>query len=573
MKNLLFLFTLAVGLLFSNAINAQNTIIVCGSVVGTNGVPVTVYLADSASGINSTVLTDLNGNFCDTLSVASTQGYISVNIIDCNGNYVGQYVPYSPANNQFTFTFNYCNSVPSTNVVVCVTVDNLPGGLSVPVIVYAAPGTVGDTLIFTGTGTQTICDTFAVATGTGSVLLSMIDCNGNSISTTATYNPFFPTANVTMNYCQVLTPVTVCGIVAGTNGMAVNVMVTDSLTGQVFTFVTDTSGNFCDSLMLPSASGILLAYIVDCNGNTIYQTATYSPTGPNYLFNFNYCNSIPSYVVVCVTVDNLPGVNTIVPVIINSNPGGTGGDTLFFSGTGTLTICDTVQTTGSGLVLINMLDCNGIPVVVTAQYNPAQPFVNITLDYCNTTPPCYAFWTSTYDSTNNTFYITVDSLTMAQAQTYFWDFGDSTFSTIGNPIHQYAANGLYNVCLTINATVFNPGCTYCHTIGINPNGGIVTRTAGFNVVVLPQFIGIPEIESSNFAIYPNPVTDVLTINALNSYESIDISIYSITGEKVVAQHFDSPSTMKLDVNNYKAGLYFVKIQSKSSLETIKFIKE
>ena len=47
MKKLLFFFTLAAGLLFHNAINAQTNIIVCGSVVGTNGAPVTVYLADS----------------------------------------------------------------------------------------------------------------------------------------------------------------------------------------------------------------------------------------------------------------------------------------------------------------------------------------------------------------------------------------------------------------------------------------------------------------------------------------------------------------------------------------------
>ena len=49
---------------------------------------------------------------------------------------------------------------------------------------------------------------------------------------------------------------------------------------------------------------------------------------------------------------------------------------------------------------------------------------------------------------------------------WFWDFGDGNTSTLQNPIHSYAANGVYVACLTI--TTAN-GCTstYCDTLVIN----------------------------------------------------------------------------------------------------------
>ncbi|MGA3013225.1 MAG: PKD domain-containing protein [Bacteroidales bacterium] len=49
-----------------------------------------------------------------------------------------------------------------------------------------------------------------------------------------------------------------------------------------------------------------------------------------------------------------------------------------------------------------------------------------------------------------------------------WSFGDSTFSTDKNPVHTYAHNGRYHVCLTM--TKNNPPCTdtKCHDINAGP---------------------------------------------------------------------------------------------------------
>jgi PKD repeat protein len=52
---------------------------------------------------------------------------------------------------------------------------------------------------------------------------------------------------------------------------------------------------------------------------------------------------------------------------------------------------------------------------------------------------------------------------------WYWDFGDGTFSNVQNPIHVYLDSGSYNVCLTItNNDTINP-CTntYCDTVSVD----------------------------------------------------------------------------------------------------------
>lgn len=45
-----------------------------------------------------------------------------------------------------------------------------------------------------------------------------------------------------------------------------------------------------------------------------------------------------------------------------------------------------------------------------------------------------------------------------------WDFGDGSTSTLQNPIHTYADTGYYEVCLTITDSLGNCTDTYCETI-------------------------------------------------------------------------------------------------------------
>ncbi len=81
---------------------------------------------------------------------------------------------------------------------------------------------------------------------------------------------------------------------------------------------------------------------------------------------------------------------------------------------------------------------------------------------------CHAEFTWNCDSnaTSRTFHFT--DLSVGGGSSWYWSFGDSTFSNDKNPVHTYATNGVYHVCLTITHT--NPACqdTECKDVQAGP---------------------------------------------------------------------------------------------------------
>ena len=484
MKKLLMIFSVTLMVIGSTAtLKAQNYLTVCGTVVGANGTPVTVHMVDSTTGQQWTTVTDVNGNFCDSVNPTYTQGFLMVYITDCNGNIASQSFTYFPGNQNFTLTFMYCNFL-QTNVGLCVTVSNLPLGVPVMVFVQTAPTMIYDTLVFNGPGTVTLCDTLMVNNMGGTVTLQMQDCNGTNTS----------------------------------------------------------------------------------------QTLTYGPGNMNLSSVFDYCPAVQNFVTYCITMNNIPG-GLAVPVVMYDSIQGIS-TTLNFPGMGSYTICDTVWNTGnSGQLYFYFYDCNGAVQANTFSYGPGNYSASYNWDYCpQGGGGCYSYFTTTYDSTSNTFYVTVDSLTMSQAVTYNWNFGDNTTSTLPNPTHQYNSLSLYNVCLTITTANGNV-CTYCHNIGFDSLGNVVTKlSSGFNLVVLPQGpTGISQNESSMFEVYPNPVKDILTVKSTSLTAEISVYIYSVNGEKVIEEN--NTGLLQLNLSQLKQGMYFARIVNGSVIENVKLIKQ
>ncbi|MEO0897190.1 MAG: PKD domain-containing protein [Bacteroidota bacterium] len=81
-----------------------------------------------------------------------------------------------------------------------------------------------------------------------------------------------------------------------------------------------------------------------------------------------------------------------------------------------------------------------------------------------------------YDDT-----VQFSSLSQGAGLSYFWDFGDSTSSTLQDPLHVYSSPGVYYACLTITDSSNNCTDTYCDNIFISNNQG--TCTASFTTTV------------------------------------------------------------------------------------------
>ncbi len=88
-------------------------------------------------------------------------------------------------------------------------------------------------------------------------------------------------------------------------------------------------------------------------------------------------------------------------------------------------------------------------------------------------------------------------------------------------------------------------------------------------------VGISDItgEENGITIYPNPVSDNLTIEipALTS-EKKQLSIYSIMGEEVLKESFSSLK-YSVNVSHLSEGIYIVEVRGEKNIARRKFIKE
>ncbi|WP_163410959.1 DUF7619 domain-containing protein [Flavobacterium ajazii] len=83
----------------------------------------------------------------------------------------------------------------------------------------------------------------------------------------------------------------------------------------------------------------------------------------------------------------------------------------------------------------------------------------------------------------------------------------------------------------------------------------------------------PDFEFSNyFTLYPNPVNDVLNINATQVIEIQSLAIYDILGQLVIAVP-NAKSVSNIDVSKLRVGTYFIKVKSDKGSSSMKFIKK
>ncbi|MEN8228909.1 MAG: T9SS type A sorting domain-containing protein, partial [Bacteroidota bacterium] len=83
-------------------------------------------------------------------------------------------------------------------------------------------------------------------------------------------------------------------------------------------------------------------------------------------------------------------------------------------------------------------------------------------------------------------------------------------------------------------------------------------------------LGLKEVYSPEFSLYPNPAQDMLTISSPEGIECIEI--YTITGTKQINQTVSGNSTLQVDVSTLPEGVYIMRITSKRGSASKKLIK-
>lgn len=135
------------------------------------------------------------------------------------------------------------------------------------------------------------------------------------------------------------------------------------------------------------------------------------------------------------------------------------------------------------------------------------------------------------------------------ADSYIWGFGDGTTSTDVSPWHNYNNPGVFNVSLT----AINGNC---------PSDVL------FMTVEVGDCSGIEEGNNLNLNVFPNPVSEELTILYRNSTnDKLSISLYDLTGRKVATlfQGLQSIGNQTLHFNvaknNLAKGTYHLVFES------------
>ncbi|MEN9610595.1 MAG: hypothetical protein RLZZ628_1409, partial [Bacteroidota bacterium] len=136
--------------------------------------------------------------------------------------------------------------------------------------------------------------------------------------------------------------------------------------------------------------------------------------------------------------------------------------------------------------------------------------------------------------------IAIENLTTG-AQSYNWNFGDNTSSNLQNPAtHRYTNPGVYNISLL----AYNQSCGKGTSKQIALN---FTATEDFN-------------QEGALQISPNPTDNLLIFNFKTpKYLGQVVQFSDINGKIVKQLELNQELTQTIDISNFAAGMYFVKI--------------
>ncbi len=170
-----------------------------------------------------------------------------------------------------------------------------------------------------------------------------------------------------------------------------------------------------------------------------------------------------------------------------------------------------------------------------------------------------AWYRASADSTDTLQYHFTD-LSYFEPNTWQWDFGDGTpLGTERHPVHVFDSIGVYNVCLTVSNDY-----------------GVDTFCRKYYLGVPPPVSTVAEVDQVFFSVYPNPVSNVLSIRLPNDQNAAyQVQIQSVTGniwlEKNIQPNINGIE--KLDISTLPLGIYFLSVRAKDGkLATVKFIK-
>jgi Secretion system C-terminal sorting domain/PKD domain len=154
-------------------------------------------------------------------------------------------------------------------------------------------------------------------------------------------------------------------------------------------------------------------------------------------------------------------------------------------------------------------------------------------------------------SSGDTIFFTNNSVS---ANSYYWNFGDGTTSNLSNPFHVYADTGYYNVSLIARDSLCDID-RFCQTVLVSPYTGINEATDNFQ-----------------FAIFPNPFSDIITIE-ISKTENLELELFNVLGESLKKIDISGKQKITLQLGEeFSTGIYFIQLKNKNIMQTKRLVK-
>jgi PKD repeat protein len=141
-----------------------------------------------------------------------------------------------------------------------------------------------------------------------------------------------------------------------------------------------------------------------------------------------------------------------------------------------------------------------------------------------------------------------DQTTNGTVNSYYWSFGDGTFSADQNPVHQYISEGVYQVVLTVQNEHGEEHMIKDAFIDVLPNG-VISLNSDFDIKVFPN----PYKGKTNIAYALVNKTDV----KIEVYNSLGELVTIIVNEKQTSGSYKYQFSARN--YGYAQGVYYLRV--------------
>jgi len=135
------------------------------------------------------------------------------------------------------------------------------------------------------------------------------------------------------------------------------------------------------------------------------------------------------------------------------------------------------------------------------------------------------------------------------ASKWYWDFGDGTYSTDQNPVHEYAEYGNYTVTQFVENDLMSWDSTSAE---------------------VSFLVDIEQFPKYNFTIFPNPASEQITFRN-DDNQRITFILRNSQGVVIYISEVNGQSSYSHSIADYSPGLYYVNVISDSFVSVNKLI--